>query len=722
MAVVDRDTARAAAEVIRDEVAVGANTAARVGGLMVDVVDSMAFFSESGRIMNAASMADSDVATLSGLATTIDGVLYDTDGMVAVLQGQTDPIENGAWVVHAGAWTRPEIFPTGGSASGFLFYIEGGSTYADQTWAVSTDAPNDVIGTDGLTLQRIAGQSWANTLAVSPSSGANSPTIASGQSVSWLGTAKANFGADPSTTGAMNFTAGQTVYVKATGPADFQIFQFRGDGGLSTGDVNTPAPMFTVGTNVSTYWVDGTGDSAWILLDGASPYAELRIEADIVFSAHGPSDAEPRFQIGEDTASIPLAFDDTHATTGTVRGGAMFSIYGLNAAEDTDRALFTWDTGDGEILTVGNLFCYVRLDATGDIELNIDGDTIARVDATGVGLITDAILNWDGNGSITGATLDVDLSGDFVVTADSLTMTDVAALMLYSGTTPVLLFDAEQAATATAFGILALPPADGHGADMNIYGQTGAGTDKDGGDIRLAPGAKTGAGTVGKVRIQSSAFADIVVVDPTAVTIASGTYIDFAEISIRRATIERVASSSTATWLNAPTGGTVQLQINGTPHLTIAASASTLLANVLRFDSTTASPVFHQADDATNSVTGDILSIRAQDCTGTTTTGGSLVMRPGTGTSAHGALRLRNGAGTDRFVINTTGIGFFAATPVAQAADPGALTDSSGGAADGTVAAISGTGDDADINNNFAELATKYNTLRTLLRNYGLAA
>ena len=46
---------------------------------------------------------------------------------------------------------------------------------------------------------------------------------------------------------------------------------------------------------------------------------------------------------------------------------------------------------------------------------------------------------------------------------------------------------------------------------------------------------------------------------------------------------------------------------------------------------------------------------------------------------------------------------------------PAALTDSSGGTADGTIAAISGSGDDADINNNFAELATTVNAMRTAL-------
>ena len=43
------------------------------------------------------------------------------------------------------------------------------------------------------------------------------------------------------------------------------------------------------------------------------------------------------------------------------------------------------------------------------------------------------------------------------------------------------------------------------------------------------------------------------------------------------------------------------------------------------------------------------------------------------------------------------------------------LTDSSGGAIDGTVAAISGSGDDSDINNNFAELSGKINSILSKL-------
>ena len=56
----------------------------------------------------------------------------------------------------------------------------------------------------------------------------------------------------------------------------------------------------------------------------------------------------------------------------------------------------------------------------------------------------------------------------------------------------------------------------------------------------------------------------------------------------------------------------------------------------------------------------------------------------------------------------------------AQQAAIASLTDSSGGTADGTVAAVSGSGADADINNNFAEGAAKIASILTAMRTHGL--
>ncbi len=67
-------------------------------------------------------------------------------------------------------------------------------------------------------------------------------------------------------------------------------------------------------------------------------------------------------------------------------------------------------------------------------------------------------------------------------------------------------------------------------------------------------------------------------------------------------------------------------------------------------------------------------------------------------------------------------LGFFSATAVSQQVANDALTDSTGGTPSTTLAAVSGTLDDADINNNFASLAAQLAKIRTLLTNYGLGS
>ena len=65
--------------------------------------------------------------------------------------------------------------------------------------------------------------------------------------------------------------------------------------------------------------------------------------------------------------------------------------------------------------------------------------------------------------------------------------------------------------------------------------------------------------------------------------------------------------------------------------------------------------------------------------------------------------------------------GALGATPAAQQAVT-ALTDSTGGTANDTLVAISGSGDDANINDNFADLAAKINELRGIFNTFGFNA
>ncbi len=70
----------------------------------------------------------------------------------------------------------------------------------------------------------------------------------------------------------------------------------------------------------------------------------------------------------------------------------------------------------------------------------------------------------------------------------------------------------------------------------------------------------------------------------------------------------------------------------------------------------------------------------------------------------------------------STKIGFFGATPSAQQAANLFLTDLTGGSLSTSINAVSGTGDDAHINDNFASVVARLNEIRALLLAYNLGS
>jgi trimeric autotransporter adhesin len=87
-----------------------------------------------------------DNSAITGLYT-IDGVSL-VDGNRVLLVAQTTAIENGLWVAHAGAWTRPSDFNTGDLAGEAYVLIISGTLYAGSSWLCNT--PTAVIGTDSI--------------------------------------------------------------------------------------------------------------------------------------------------------------------------------------------------------------------------------------------------------------------------------------------------------------------------------------------------------------------------------------------------------------------------------------------------------------------------------------------------------------------------------------------------------------------------------------------
>jgi hypothetical protein len=86
------------------------------------------------------AVATSNQASLSGLLT-IDGVTL-TDGDRVLLTGQATGSQNGPWVAHAGAWTRPTDYPSGGTIpTNRAYFVQQGTAWADTGWTLTNDVP-----------------------------------------------------------------------------------------------------------------------------------------------------------------------------------------------------------------------------------------------------------------------------------------------------------------------------------------------------------------------------------------------------------------------------------------------------------------------------------------------------------------------------------------------------------------------------------------------------
>lgn len=99
--------------------------------------------------------------------------------------------------------------------------------------------------------------------------------------------------------------------------------------------------------------------------------------------------------------------------------------------------------------------------------------------------------------------------------------------------------------------------------------------------------------------------------------------------------------------------GSVAIQTGGTARFTVGPTSGTINFTNLQFSSNVTNPLFRQTDDSTNGITGDTLTVQAQNATGTTTAGGNLILTSGTGTASHGLLELQVG-GSPRLQLSGT--------------------------------------------------------------------
>lgn len=99
---------------------------------------------------NVLVVSTANIAALTGLATTVDGVALNTDGQRVLLTGQTTATQNGPWVVHSGAWTRPTDFAAGSDAASAYFFVQQGASFSDTGWVCTSNSGSAVVGTNNL--------------------------------------------------------------------------------------------------------------------------------------------------------------------------------------------------------------------------------------------------------------------------------------------------------------------------------------------------------------------------------------------------------------------------------------------------------------------------------------------------------------------------------------------------------------------------------------------
>lgn len=92
--------------------------------------------------------ASVNVATTANIALsgtqTIDGVGVIAGNRVLV-KNQTNPIENGIWVVGAGSWTRSTDADTDAEINGMVCFVSAGTTNGGQSWIIAT-SPATIAG------------------------------------------------------------------------------------------------------------------------------------------------------------------------------------------------------------------------------------------------------------------------------------------------------------------------------------------------------------------------------------------------------------------------------------------------------------------------------------------------------------------------------------------------------------------------------------------------
>lgn len=172
--------------------------------------------------------------TLSGLPT-IDSVAT-ADGSLILATAQSTGSQNGPWVAHSGAWTRPTWYPSGGTTQALQFmttFVRLGTVYQGSTWRQTAAGPITIDATSTtwtVTLLAVSSATMTGTVPV-VNGGTGLATLTANNVILGNGTSSPTFVA-PSTSGNVltsNGTTWQSTAPSSTIPAtDVQVFTNSG--------------------------------------------------------------------------------------------------------------------------------------------------------------------------------------------------------------------------------------------------------------------------------------------------------------------------------------------------------------------------------------------------------------------------------------------------------------------------------------------------------------
>lgn len=186
-----------------------------------------------GTILMPVAASSANVASLSG-AATIDSQPCPV-GSLVVLMGQTDPVQNGPWIVQSGAWTRPSI----PFDRGTVVMPLNGSEWAGLLLVCSNAAPV-VLGTS----QVLFGQLGQTQLVGGQNRRAGTATLVAGvatvNNVTLYSSSKIQLTCkDPAGTLGVRLCAKVADRTNGLATGSFEITAVRADLGTETGDTST---------------------------------------------------------------------------------------------------------------------------------------------------------------------------------------------------------------------------------------------------------------------------------------------------------------------------------------------------------------------------------------------------------------------------------------------------------------------------------------------------